>query len=225
MNRSLFLAALAATLAGTATASPVPLSLAQRLLPAPALPCECEASPPAAPEFTPDACLAFASAPDPGATGASADAAPLDALIAALYAGVSYAPGEVRDPAALQALFVPDARVFVTRAGPGGRLKVDAMDVAGFSRLNQQRLAGRGFYEREVHREQTRYGGVVHAWSVFEARRAPDAAPFARGANTLQLVDTDAGWRIAAITWELETPRRPLAARFPVPALAPEGLQ
>lgn len=193
MNACTYFASLAALLAGTATAGPAVPSR-----PAPASPC-C-AAPPAA-----------VDAP-------SIDAHSLDAVVAGLYDGVSTDAGERRDRRTFAALFAPGARVHVTQAGDDGRAAVQSLDVAGFIALNERRLQGRGFHEREIHRERTNYGAVTHLWSVFEARRERDGAPYARGANSIQLLHTPDGWRVLSLSWDLETARAPLEARFPAVA-------
>lgn len=194
MNRLTYVASLAALLAGTATAA------------GPAV-----AAPPA-PTSTPPCC----AGPLP-----SVDTRSIDAVVAGLYDGVSTDPGERRDRRVFAALFAPDARVHVTHAGEDGRATVESLDVAAFIALNERRLQGRGFHEREIHRERTDYGAVTHLWSVFEARRERDGAPYARGANSIQLLRTPDGWRVLSLSWDLETARTPLDARFPAVAAVP----
>ncbi|WP_460823712.1 hypothetical protein [Lysobacter olei] len=188
-----FMALLAATLAGTSVAAPNVL------------------------HATPSVASARALSP----TSAGAPAAlprTVDDVIAGLYAGVSGAADAPRDWTAFARLFVPDARIGVTTAQEGKGVEVQLMDVAAFAALNERVFAGRGFFETELHREQSGYGNVLHVWSVYEARRALGDAPYARGANSLQLVHTPEGWRIAALTWDRERDGQPLAARFTLPA-------
>jgi hypothetical protein len=142
----------------------------------------------------------------------------LDEVIAGLYAGVSGPAERQRNWTAFEQLFVPGARIGVTRVTENGGLAVQLMGVKQFGALNDRMFSGRGFFESEIHREQTGFGGVLHVWSAYEARRAPGEAPYARGANSLQLVRTPEGWRIASLTWDQERHGQPLADRFPVPA-------
>lgn len=145
--------------------------------------------------------------------------ASLDDVIAALYDGVSGDADEPRDWGAFSRLFVPGARLTVTRAdGEGGidthGLAGDVLDVARFAALNDRLFKGRGFHERELHRETSHYGGIAHVWSVYESRRTREGDPYARGANSLQLLRTRDGWRILSVTWDQETPAQPLPQRF-----------
>lgn len=148
----------------------------------------------------------------------------IDDVLAALYAGVSGDAGAPRDVAGMVRVFVPDAQLHVTTAGVDGVATTETYDVPGFVALNERRLASRGFHEREIHREVTDYGAVAHVWSVFETRRSrDDAEPYARGANSLQLLRTPQGWRVLSVTWDIEGPDRPLRPRFPVAAAAGVG--
>lgn len=141
----------------------------------------------------------------------------VDDVIAGLYAGVSGAANAARDWTAFAGLFVPGARIGVTTPREGKGLEVQLMSVAEFAALNDRVFAGRGFFETELHRETTGYGEILHVWSVYEARRAPGDAPYARGANSLQLVRTPEGWRIGALTWDRERAGHLLANRFSLP--------
>lgn len=145
----------------------------------------------------------------------------IDEVIGALYAGVSGDAGARRDWQAFARLFVDGARLTNTRSTGTGSVAGDVLDVARFAALNTRLFAGRGFHENEVHREVSQFGGVAHVWSVYETRRNPGEAPYARGANSLQLLHTAAGWRILSVTWDRESPDQPLPASFP--ALAPQG--
>lgn len=149
--------------------------------------------------------------------------ASLDDVIAALYDGVSGDADEPRDWEAFSRLFVPGARLTVTRADAAEGIATDGLagdvlDVARFAALNDRLFKGRGFHERELHRETSHYGGIAHVWSVYESRRTREGDPYARGANSLQLLRTRDGWRIVSVTWDQETPAQPLPQRFPAVA-------
>lgn len=180
-----FLACLATILSGVATAGPDPHGYSQH------------ARPPA-----PQAVLRQLPAT-------------LDEVIAALYAGVSGDADQPRDWEAFSRLFVPGARLTNTRVDAPDGLAGDVLGVTQFAALNDRLFQGRGFHEREVHRETATYGGIAHVWSVYESRRTRDGEPYARGANSLQLLRTPAGWRILSVTWDHETPAQPLHRRFP----------
>lgn len=165
--------------------------------------------------------VSVTSPPPASRAGLPVRPATMDEVIAALYAGVSGEADAPRDWEAFARLFVPDARLTATRADAAGGLAGDVLTVAQFAALNDRLFQGRGFHERELHRETATYGGLAHVWSVYESRRTPEGEPYARGANSLQLLRTPAGWRILSVTWDHETPAQPLPQRFP--EVAPRG--
>lgn len=148
----------------------------------------------------------------------------VDGVIAALYTGVSGPADHRRDWSAFAGLFLPGARIGVTHPAGCEGVEIELMDVAAFGELNDRVFRGRGFFESEIHREQGGYGDVLHVWSVYEARRSPGDAPYARGANSLQMVRTPDGWRISSLTWDRERGGQRLAERFPVPDNGPQAM-
>ncbi len=146
----------------------------------------------------------------------------VDEVIDALYAGVSGPAELTRDWSAFARLFLPNARIGVTSVTEGDGVAIQLMDVAEFGGLNDRASSGRGFFESEIHREQSGFGDVLHVWSAYEARRSPSEAPYARGANSLQMVRTPDDWRIAALARDHERSGLLLAGRFPVAARARE---
>ena len=51
-------------------------------------------------------------------------------------------------------------------------------------------LEANGFHEVEIHRVTEEYGQIAHAFSTYESRRlASDPEPFARGINSIQLMN------------------------------------
>jgi hypothetical protein len=79
-------------------------------------------------------------------------------------------------------------------------------------------IEGRGFFERGVRRSEESFGSVAHVFSTYESRLgSPEAAPFARGVNSIQMVRDRNGWAIVSLTWDAETPERPLPASLQPP--------
>src|SRR5439155_24031851 len=66
-------------------------------------------------------------------------------------------------------------------------------------------LQGNGFFEREVARKTETFGNVLHAFSTYESRRTgADAQPFARGINSIQLVNDGTRWWVMTVLWDIE---------------------
>ena len=72
-----------------------------------------------------------------------------------------------------------------------------------------------GFFEREIARRTERFGSVLHVFSTYESRRAAsDAAPFARGINSIQLVNDGTRWWVVTILWDSERKDNPIPAAY-----------
>ncbi|MEO0649950.1 MAG: hypothetical protein AAFZ65_04660, partial [Planctomycetota bacterium] len=65
-----------------------------------------------------------------------------------------------------------------------------------------------------VHREELRYGHVVHAWSTYAYAREEGAEPLQRGVNSYQLWFDDERWWVVSILWDSERDDQPLPAEF-----------
>jgi hypothetical protein len=153
-----------------------------------------------------------ATAPIPAAR--PADVASADAIIAALYAAISGPAGQKRDWERFRPLFIPDGRLIVARPPrPEGAQPPRVMTV-------EQYIAGsgaleNGFFEREISQVTETFGGVTHRFSTYESRRrAEDPAPFARGINSIQLLNDGKRWWIVTVFWDSERPDNPIPAKY-----------
>ena len=64
-----------------------------------------------------------------------------------------------------------------------------------------------GFFEKEVSHVGESFNGVVHRFSTYESRRvANDATPFARGINSIQLLNDGKRWWVVTVYWAGERP-------------------
>ena len=76
-------------------------------------------------------------------------------------------------------------------------------------------LEKEGFFEKEVARVTEQFGQIVHAFSTYESRHAPDdAKPFARGINSIQLMNDGKRWWIVTIFWQGEDEKKPLPEKY-----------
>ncbi|MGH7458467.1 MAG: hypothetical protein ACREKN_05185 [Longimicrobiaceae bacterium] len=151
---------------------------------------------------------------DPDDTGS------IDAIVAALYRGVSFTPDGEPEWDHLRRLFLPTARLVPPRAD--GNDKPVAVDVDTWLAESRQSLkSGRssfaetGFHEEEIARGSKRYGNLAQVFSVYRARRAPgDSEVVQRGVNSIQLVKSRGRWWIASIVWEVERPEAPIPEEY-----------
>jgi hypothetical protein len=168
--------------------------------------------------WTPATARAQPAAPQAPATGPAArpaDVASMDAILAALYDAISGPSGAPRDWDRFRSLFVAGARLMPIAhpAGAAAQARVLTPDdyVARVTPMFEQA----GFFEREVARRVETYGSLTHAWSTYESRRTrEDAAPFASGINSIQLLNDGARWWIVSVLWEPERPDVPLPAIY-----------
>jgi hypothetical protein len=144
-----------------------------------------------------------------------ADVESLDAIMAALYDVISGPAGEARDWDRFRSLFIPGARLIpVGRAADGGvRHLVWSPDEyiaqAGSS------LETSGFYEDEIGRTTEQFGMVTHAFSAYQSKRtASDPEPFARGINSIQVLNDGQRYWIVSIFWDSERPGNPIPPRY-----------
>jgi hypothetical protein len=162
------------------------------------------------------------------ATGPRAsDAASIDSILAAVYDVISGPAGQKRDWERMRSLFAPGARLMPTSpvrpqgAAPDAPLKGDeryatqVVDVEGFIARSSKYLEEQGFFESESARRVETYGHIAHVWSTYESRhKADDAKPFARGINSIQLMNDGSRWWVVSIFWENESPRTPLPTKY-----------
>jgi hypothetical protein len=126
----------------------------------------------------------------------------LDTLIAKMYAGVCFEPGQRPDWSAEDEIFAPGARmVRVTDDG------VFPFDLASY-RKDFQRMIDSGempsFWEGEIWRETRVFGEVAHVLSAYETRRSREGEVLNRGVNSIQLFRQGGRWWISAMIWRRE---------------------
>lgn len=165
-----------------------------------------------------------AASPSPSASRAPqppapADAASVDAIVRALYAGVSHAPGEDPDWSHLRTIFLPAGRLIPPQRPNGDFPFLTAEDfIARVSKgIAARKAEGKeaGFYEREIARKMDCYGNICQLFSTYESRyTAADPKPFTRGINAIQLVKDGNRWWIVNVLWDQETPEKPIPAAY-----------
>ena len=143
------------------------------------------------------------------------DVASEDAIIAALYGAISGPAGQKRDWARFRSLFIPDGRLIVARPPrPEGPQPPRVMTVEEYITGSSAALE-RGFFEREISRISETFGGVTHRFSTYESRaRAEDPQPFARGINSIQLLNDGRRWWVVTVFWDSERPNNPIPAKY-----------
>jgi hypothetical protein len=150
---------------------------------------------------------------------APADAASIDAVVRALYTGVSHAPDQEPDWSHLRTIFLPGGR-FVPPQRPTGEFLF--LSTEDFIERMTRGIAARkaqgqpaGFSEREIARKTDCFGNICQLFSTYESRyTAADSKPFARGINAIQVVREGNRWWIVNVLWDQEGSEKPIPAAY-----------
>ncbi len=153
------------------------------------------------------------TAPVPAAN--PADVASVDSIIAAVYDVISGPAGKKRDWDRMKSLFVPGARLIPTSARQTGGYASRVLTVDEYIQRASGFFESEGFYEREASRKTEEFGQIVHVFSTYESRHAPDdAKPFQRGINSIQLMNDGSRWWVVTIFWQGEDEKHPLPEKY-----------
>ncbi len=133
------------------------------------------------------------------------DRAAIGAVLDEMYAMIS-GPKGPRDWSRQANCFHPEARQVRTFRDADGRPAMKAMRPTDYARDTTPFFAANDFYEVEIARRIDLFGNIAHAWSIYEARRAPDdKTTERRGINSIQLYRNDRGhWQIMSMIWDNE---------------------
>jgi hypothetical protein len=147
------------------------------------------------------------------------DVESIDAIISALY-GVISGPAGPRDWARDKTLYHPDAGWHM----PVGRRKDDVegtmlrvLTLAEYQTQAAKYFDENAFYEVEVARQVEQFGSIAQVFSTYESRHTPDGEPFARGINSIQLMNDGTRWWVVSIMWDTERDEQPLPGRYLTP--------
>jgi len=153
--------------------------------------------------------------PTPAAPAANpADVATMDAIVGALYTVIS-GPAGPRDWNRFRSLFAPGARLIANGIRPSGEVVSRVMTPDDYAARNGPFFEKNGFVEREISRRTERFGMIAHLFSTYESRHtAEDAKPFARGINSIQLLNDGKRWWIVTVFWQAEDEKNPLPAEY-----------
>jgi hypothetical protein len=161
-------------------------------------------------------CTTYQNAPT-SSTGTAdpKDVATEDAILAALYDVISGPACQRRDWNRFRSLFAPGARLIPTVRTPNGPVGLRVQTPDEYATAAQRTLEENGFFEREISRTGETFGSITHAFSTYESRRkANDEKPFARGINSIQLLNDGTRWWIVTVYWQAERPDSPIPEQF-----------
>lgn len=147
-------------------------------------------------------------------TANAADVSSVDAIIKAVYDVISGPGGKQRDWDRMRSLFIPGARMIGTGPRRAGGYGARVLTVDDYIITNDPYFAKEGFFETEIARRTESFGQIVHAFSTYESRHEPEEKPFARGINSIQLMNDGTRWWIVTIFWQGEDPKHPLPEKY-----------
>jgi hypothetical protein len=162
--------------------------------------------------------LVIAAAPLPAddtSPGLADAAGTPEGLIRALYDMVSFDAGPEPDWEMFRDVFLEDALIVFS---PQGERPMRPMSVDGFIQdwkdfFRDAELTDKGFYETIAALEVTEFGGLAHAFVIFEPRIGKEApARQVRGLDSIELAFDGKRWWVAAITTDFEGPGRTIPA-------------
>jgi hypothetical protein len=140
-----------------------------------------------------------------------ADVASEEAIVAALYAAISGPACQHRDWDRFRGLFAPGARLIPKVATGDGTFGIRAQTPDEYAAAVKSSMEEFGFSEKEVSHVGESFNGVVHRFSTYESRRAAsDPTPFARGINSIQLLNDGKRWWVVTVYWAGERPDAPI---------------
>src|SRR5436853_3119935 len=143
------------------------------------------------------------------------DVATMDAIIAAVYDVISGPAKTTRNWDRFRSLFIPGARLIPTGVRQTGEVGSRVLTPEDYIQRSAPLLEKNGFFEREVSRRVEKFANIAHIFSTYESRHAKDdAKPFARGINSIQMMNDGKRWWVVTIFWQAEDEKNPLPAMY-----------
>ena len=139
----------------------------------------------------------------------------LDSTLETLYAVISGEKGEERDWDLFLFLFKPEAKLIPSGKNREGVVGARYMSADDYVTNSGKWLVENGFFEKEIHRTVDTFGNITQVFSTYESFRSEaDEKPFARGINSIQLLNDGNRWWIINIYWMAETEEFPIPGQY-----------
>ena len=137
------------------------------------------------------------------------DVKSVDSILTALYGVISGPAGE-RDWNRFRSLFLPVARLTANTKDVQGNIHTRLFSAEDYVQRGGAYFTTHAFYEKSIVNRVEQFGNVAQVFSSYESRNAPDAVPFAKGVNSIQLLFDGKRWWVVSILWDEERPDNPL---------------
>ena len=138
------------------------------------------------------------------------DVSTVDGVMNAYYESVSGHPGQ-RDVARILSLYMPGGKINIRMEGdkPVHNLIEDVIKTEQFLTISED------FFEREISRDEQRFGDMVNVISTYGISDAMENKNYrARGVTIFQLYYDNDRWWILSSMYQREIPGRPLPAKL-----------
>ena len=127
----------------------------------------------------------------------------INETIARLFAAISFKEGSEPNMPEIKELFINEGLLIDHNELSPKIFGVEAF-IDHFQNLYEQGIIT-GLEDREVHHKTKVYDQVAHRYSFYEARKAPEEAPFAVGINSIQLIKVGTSWKVSSMAWNDDT--------------------
>lgn len=139
----------------------------------------------------------------------------LDSTIETLYGVISGEKDQERDWDLFKYLFHPEAKLIPTGKNQAGVIGATFLTPDAYISRSGKMLVDTGFFEKEIHRTVDTFGVITQIFSTYESynHKSMDT-PFARGINSIQLLNDCERWWIINIYWMQESEENPIPEKY-----------
>lgn len=101
-----------------------------------------------------------------------------------------------------------------SRRDQSGKIAAFSLSVEEYINRSKPILEKEGFFETPISNRVESWDHMAHVWSTYQSRHTKDEPPFARGINSIQLMNDGNRWWILTIYWEGEDKDHPLPEKY-----------
>jgi hypothetical protein len=139
----------------------------------------------------------------------------LDSTIETLYGVISGEKGQEREWELFKYLFHPDAKLIPTGKNQAGVIGATFLTPEAYISRAGKMLVDTGFFEKEIHRSVDTFGTITQVFSTYDSYNSESMdIPYARGINSIQLLNDGQRWWIINIYWMQESEENPIPEKY-----------